>query len=240
MRTTFLLSSAVSIVLFASLVACGGDRQSPQNASDVPAAPQATEPDPPMGAPTASSAPSDMNGPATDKQKGSTNALGNAVGTGEGSAPTLNDGQILGVTDAANKGEIDQANLAIKKGKSADVKAFAKMMVGDHTEAKKKLDTLAVGKSITTEKSDDATKLETDGQASMGTLGSLTGKDFDKQYLDLQITEHQQLLDGLDHKLIPQSTNPDLKTALKGVRDKVATHLKKAQEIQTKLNPPAK
>lgn len=241
MRTTAtLLSSAFSLVLVASVVGCGGDRQSPQNATEVAAVPQATEPDPPKGAPTASNAPTDMNGPATDNQKGNTNASGNAIGTGEASAPTLKDGQIVGVTDAVNKAEIDQANLALKKGKSADVKAFAKQMVAHHTEAKKKLDALAAGKSITTEGSDDATKLETDSQAALGSLGSLTGKDFDKQYIDLQVTEHQEVLDALDHKLITQATNPELKTALKGVRDEVAGHLKKAQDLQVKLNPPAK
>ncbi|HEX7667337.1 MAG TPA: DUF4142 domain-containing protein, partial [Polyangiaceae bacterium] len=238
MRNTFMLSSAVSALLFASLVACGGDQQQAQNASDVPAI--APEPPPPVTAPTASNAPTDMNGPATDNQKGNTTPTGNAVGTGDQSAPTLNDGQILGITDAANKGEVDQAKMALKSGKSADVKAFAKMMVSDHTDAMKKLDALAAGKSIVTATSDDATKIQTDGQAAAGTLGSLTGKDFDKQYIDLQVTEHQQVLDALDQKLIPQSTNPDFKTALKGVRDKVAGHLKKAQEIQTKLNPPPK
>jgi len=52
-----------------------------------------------------------------------------------GTQTTFTDGQILGMMDVANSGEVEQGHEAESKAKSAKVKSFAKHMIDDHTSA---------------------------------------------------------------------------------------------------------
>ena len=62
--------------------------------------------------------------------------------------------------------------------------------------------------------------------------------DFDKKYIDYQVNFHQQMLDGLDARLIPWAS-PEIRTLLEAMRPKVAAHLERARELQRELNTSA-
>ena len=83
--------------------------------------------------------------------------------------------------------------------------------------------------------SQTSTQLQTDSQNAISSLSGQTGADFDKAYIDLQVKEHQDVLNTLDQKLIPSAHNADLKKQLSDLRPKIAEHLQKAQQIQQKL-----
>src|SRR4051812_30103146 len=53
----------------------------------------------------------------------------------DGTTETLSDAQIVGVAMALNSGEVDQGKLAQMNATAASVKAFADMMVTDHSQA---------------------------------------------------------------------------------------------------------
>ncbi len=150
---------------------------------------------------------------------------------GGGMGMALSDAQIVAIADAANKGEVDQGKLAVKKAKDAQVKQFAQMMVTDHTDATNKVKQL----NIQPETTQTSTQLQTDSQNAISSLSGQTGTDFDKAYIDLQVKEHQQVLNDLDQKLIPSAHNADLKKQLTDLRPKIAAHLQQAQQIQQKL-----
>jgi len=150
-------------------------------------------------------------------------------------APQLTDAQIAAITDAANKGEIEQAKLAVRKAKDPQVKAFAQMMIDHHGTEQKKEQQLATTLSLTPETTHTSTQLQTDSQNAISSLSSQNGADFDKAYMDLQVKEHKDVLDAIDNKLIPNAKNAQLKSALEAFRPKVQEHLQKAQEIQQKL-----
>lgn len=100
------------------------------------------------------------------------------------------------VTKAAIAGlfEIKTSELAIKTSKNADVVAFAKMMVKDHTAAGKKLDTAAAVTSGLT----PPTALDDDHQKKLDDLATKTGTDFDKAYVDLQQSGHAEAVSLFD------------------------------------------
>jgi putative membrane protein len=149
--------------------------------------------------------------------------------------PQLTDPQIAAITDAANKGEIEQAKLAVRKAKDPQVKQFAQMMIDHHGAEQKKEQQLATSLSLQPETTQASTQLQTDSQNAISSLTSQTGADFDKAYIDLQVKEHKDVLDAIDNKLIPNAKNPQLKQALTDFRPKVQEHLQKATEIQQKL-----
>jgi putative membrane protein len=149
--------------------------------------------------------------------------------------PTLTDNQILGFTHAANAGEIEQGRLAQRKAKDSKVKAFAAMMVKEHTDADNKGQALAKKANLKPEPSPTTESLKTGAEAATSTLKSEMGADFDRSYVDTQVKEHQDVLDTLDQKLIPSATNADLKTYLADVRAAVAMHLQHAEDLQKQM-----
>lgn len=148
---------------------------------------------------------------------------------------TLNDGQILQFTHFANAGEIAQAKLARTKTASAAVKKFAEMMITDHGEADKRGAAIAKTDKLTLTTSSESADLKSDADRNTDVLRAREGLDFAKEYVDVQVKEHQAVLDALDKKLIPAATRADVKVYLKAVREKVAAHLAHALDLQATL-----
>jgi putative membrane protein len=223
------------------LVACGGDEpaKAPENPAPVDSS-QATTTGPTVPSDVGSIVPT----PATTSASLPTAApatppapTGASPSTAEAAqAPTaLTDEQVLEVTHTANRGELEQAKLAQSKAKDGRVKKLAAMMLKDHGAADAKA--LAVGRknNLTLAPSATSTTLEADAQVTTSSLGSQTGMDFDKGYVDAQVKEHQAVLDIIDHKLMPSAKNADVKAFLEEVRPTVAMHLQHAQDLQVAM-----
>ena len=56
-----------------------------------------------------------------------------------------------------------------------------------------------------------------------------TGADFDRAYIQHEVTMHGNLLPALDQQMIPGAQNPELKALLQKVRPAVQAHLERAQ-----------
>ncbi|MGZ3871625.1 MAG: DUF4142 domain-containing protein [Mucilaginibacter sp.] len=117
----------------------------------------------------------------------------NVAATG-GIAVTSDDAKFA--TDAANGGmaEVALGKLAQQKAVNAQVKNFADMMVTDHTKANDELTAIAKEKNITLPVTVDA-----DHQKKMDDLSKLSGKDFDKAYVDAMVDGHKKTLDLLQN-----------------------------------------
>jgi putative membrane protein len=165
----------------------------------------------------------------------SAGAAGAGAPAAGGDSASLSDGQIVAVIQTADQGEIAQAREAIRKGKNARVKQFAQHMVTDHSAAETKLATLDSSAGITPQENSVTAQLKSGGDQIMGNLKSASGSDFDKAYIDAQVSEHTQVLSLLDERLIPHAQNADLTKTLQAIRTKVAGHLKMAQDIQSAL-----
>lgn len=147
----------------------------------------------------------------------------------------LTDADIAAITEAANTGEVDQGKLALKKAKNPKVKKLAQMMVDDHSKAKSDQATCVSKAQITPSSNTLSRQIGDDGAQALSSLQNDSGSDFDIAYVDLQVNEHQQVLTTLDQKLIPNAQNADFKAVLMKQRDKVAEHLKHAQDLQQQL-----
>jgi putative membrane protein len=143
------------------------------------------------------------------------------------------DGQIIAFAVAANQGEIAQGRLAETKATSPAVKAFARQMVSDHRMMLKDVESFAKKQSIVadTTKSDvtDLMKGANDGLNDLTTKAAST--DWDKNYMDKQISAHKTVLDKLQDAE-KSTTNPALKDMLNKAVGKVQSHLTKAQDVK--------
>ena len=148
----------------------------------------------------------------------------------EGAAP--NDAQIAGIVVAANTVDIDAGKLAQKMSSNKDVKAFAQQMVTDHTGVNQQAGALVKKLNVTPEDSDTSKSLKQGGEANITKLKSLKGADFDKAYIDHEVTYHQAVLDAVDTTLIPNAKNAELKETLVKTRPAFVAHLEHAKHIQ--------
>lgn len=147
----------------------------------------------------------------------------------------LSDAQIARITNDANATEIEQGKLARTRAKDARVKAFAERMVKHHTDAKDKQAKL----KLDTAESALSTKLEKESGTTTSALQGNTSANFDQEYIQAQIKEHQEVLDTIDKQLLPNAKNDDLKSYLKEIRPTVVDHLKDARDIEAKLTQQA-
>lgn len=146
--------------------------------------------------------------------------------------PAPNDAQIAGIVVAANSVDIDAGKLAEKMSSNKDVKAFAQQMVTDHTGVNQQAGALVKKLNVTPEDSDTSKSLKQGGEANITKLKGMKGADFDKAYIDHEVTYHQAVLDAVDTTLIPNAKNAELKETLVKTRPAFVAHLEHAKHIQ--------
>ena len=145
------------------------------------------------------------------------------------------DPQIAAIVVTANQVDIDAGKLAEQKAQRAEVKAFAKRMVTDHTGVNQAAVELAQKLHLTPQSNPTSEGLKQGGDANMAALDKLSGPAFDKAYIDHEVAYHESVLDAIDKVLIPGAQNAELKALLVKVRPAFVDHLNHAKMIQSSL-----
>jgi putative membrane protein len=143
------------------------------------------------------------------------------------------DAQILAFAATANSGEIKEAKLAQQKATNPAVKKFAALMIADHTKMQADGKALATKLAITPDTSkNDVSDLAKDGSKDIKDLSNKkVGKDWDEDYMEMQVNTHQKVLDKLNDASMSAKA-PELKSALGEAIAKVQDHLTQAKQIK--------
>jgi putative membrane protein len=227
-RAFEILTLAIPCAFFA----CGGDRdhqaESPSNTSSYEAAPAETSPPATTQDPmTPASRPADEMTAAPETQGAAPQQVEQAS--------SLSDEQFAAVTDAANTAEVDAAKYVLGKTKNARVRKFAQMMVDHHGKAKDNQEKLLSKLGMSPAESQKLRQLSTSASDTDRTLKAAPDDMLDKIYIDLQVADHQMVLETLDRDIIPNVDNAEFKKSLQDFRPKVEAHLREALEIQKVL-----
>lgn len=142
------------------------------------------------------------------------------------------DPQIASIVVTANQVDIDAGRLAESMSRSKAVKAFARLMITDHSGVNKAAVDLVHKLNVTPEDNATSQSLEHGGEENLANLKKLHGAAFDKAYIDHEVTYHEDVLDALDKTLIPNAQNPELKALLVKVRPTFVAHLDHAKHLQ--------
>ncbi|MFL6310663.1 MAG: DUF4142 domain-containing protein [Terriglobales bacterium] len=148
-----------------------------------------------------------------------------------GSSPSSNPDQDF-VTKAAqgNSAEIELGKMVAAKTKDPNVKQFAQMMVKDHTTALNQLQELAQTKNLNLNDN-----LPDDAKSLQEKLSSDTGKQFDKDYMDGMVQDHQKDVQEFTDES-QNAKDPAVKQWASNTLPVLQKHLQKAQQIDAKLN----
>ena len=150
-------------------------------------------------------------------------------------AQSPNDAQIAAIVVTANQVDIDAGKLAESKGSNAEIKAFGKQMVTDHSGVNKQAVALVTKLKVTPEDNPTSQSLKKGGEENVKNLQKLSGAAFDRAYIEHEVAYHQQVLDALDKTLIPSAQNAELKNLLVSVRPAFVAHLEHAKMVQASL-----
>ncbi|HEX3365682.1 DUF4142 domain-containing protein, partial [Phenylobacterium sp.] len=125
--------------------------------------------------------------------------------------------------------EIQAAQIAEKRSKNADIKAFARMMIKDHTASTKAMTPLAAAAGQT-----PAAKLDDRRQGFIDHLNKASDADFDKVYIDQQVAAHKEALD-LMNGYAKDGSDAGLKGGAAKIAPTVQMHLDKITALQASM-----
>jgi putative membrane protein len=173
------------------------------------------------------------NTPATDSMGPRTDTTSNRAAE----PGTLSDANIVALLDEANAADSATGAFAVRKATNPDVKAFAKLMMGEHHALRAAGQQLARRLNVTpAPPAEDPLKPAV--QAEMTALqGAAKGARFDQTYIDQEIGIHKAVLD-LAGKAHDAAQNPELKKLIEQAKPVIEKHLNRAEAIQQKLGKP--
>lgn len=141
---------------------------------------------------------------------------------------------VLAFVMAVHKAEIAESKLAMAKAHHRSVKQYAHHTYKDHTIGLKRAMHFAHEHHIKPVDGMAATNVETQGKLQLASLKMLSGKAFDKAYIDYEVKDHTAALRMINER-IQKSTDEAVTEMLKKVRHHIAEHLEKAKMVQKKL-----
>ena len=172
-----------------------------------------------------------------DTAKTDTTPAANAtpVNPAPDTTPKLTDANIAALLDEANAGDSATGKIASQKGTKADVRAFGTLMMRDHHALRVAgLDLVKKLNVTPTPPANDS--LPNKVKAAQDDLNSKDkGADWDAAYINGEIATHQMVI-GVLNQADAAAQAPELKALLKKARPNIEMHLKRAQDIQGKLN----
>ena len=157
--------------------------------------------------------------------------------SGESQPGQLSDANIVALLDEANMADSASGAYAATKATSPDVKAFAKLMMGEHHALRAQGRQLAQRLGVTPQPPAND-PLKPAAQSEMTALkGAAKGAAFDRTYIDQEIGIHKAVLD-LAEKAHGAAQNEDLKKLIEQAKPIIERHLDRAEAIQKKLGKP--
>jgi putative membrane protein len=164
--------------------------------------------------------------PVNKAQDTASAAVGQLASTTLGSHDT---GAFVDNLVQGNTYEIEAAKIAAQKAQSPDVKAFAKMMVRDHTALGNEAQPVIAKAGKT-----PPANLDQRHKGLLDNLRAAAPADFDKTYMDQQVAAHQETVNLLQG-YAQNGNDAGLKNLANAAAPKVQGHLDKAQSIQSKM-----
>lgn len=148
----------------------------------------------------------------------------------------LTDPEIASIAVTANQIDVDYAKIAKEKSKTKSVLDFAATMAKDHQSVIDKAVALAKKLGVTPQDNPTTQSLLSGATETKTMLNSKTGAEFDKAYVDNEVAYHKAAIDIVENKLIPSSSNAELKALLQSALPLFKEHLSHAEMVQKELN----
>jgi putative membrane protein len=156
---------------------------------------------------------------------------------GSAEAGALTEPNIVALLDEANQADSAAGAYALTKATDPEVKAFAKLMMGEHHALRAQGQQLAQKLNVTPQPPAND-PVQAAAQSEMAALRAAPkGPQFDQIYIEQEVAIHKAVLD-LAEKAHGAAQNQELKALIEKAKPVIEKHLDRAEEIQKKLGKP--
>lgn len=172
---------------------------------------------------------------AGDRSPDADTAAANRDGAAVGTSGSLDgDRDFVDEQLAMGTAEIELGRLAEQRGTHAEVKEFGAMMVRDYQLAADELKPIAA--RVTTGRDTAAkTNDHDDHQEKFEELSKLSGRDFDRKYIDEMIDDHEDGIEDVERKA-ENAVDADVKAWAAKTLPTMRAHLERAKAIKETLD----
>jgi putative membrane protein len=125
--------------------------------------------------------------------------------------------------------EVELGKIAVANAASEDVKKFGQQMIDDHSKVNDELKSTAASKNISL-----PAEPNSDAMSKINDMRQKKGKDFDKDYVDMMVKDHNDDIDEFK-KEADNGNDPDLKAWAGNKLPTLQHHLEMAKSIQDNL-----
>jgi len=139
------------------------------------------------------------------------------------------DREFANMAAKANRAEIQMGNMAEQHASNEAVKDFGKLMVNDHTNAAQKLKSWASQSNFKL-----PSGLPSQAASTKSSLSSLSGAQFDHQYIQSQLKDHKKVIAAFE-KEVEQGQNPQLKQFAENTLPVLQDHVRVVEDLAGKL-----
>jgi putative membrane protein len=187
--------------------------------------------------------------PRSDNQAGSESASNGAGGMSSHdtmpmaappsdttSNPASTPAAILSQMNVANTTEIQLARMATKKASSPAVKQLAQKLVAEHTKNRQEVMALAKKMNVSLTPQSGGSVTPVDSAAVPSDLRTASGAQFDKAFVEQQISDHESNIQKIQSQMLPSVQDAQLKTYLQKTVSGMKGHLSSLQQTQKKLS----
>ena len=144
-------------------------------------------------------------------------------------AASDDDKKFLAMAAQSDQNEIALSKVAEEKATNPAVKAFAEKMVSEHTKMTASMKPFAESWGLTAPSGPDS-----DHQDEINKLNSLSGADFDKEYIGDMVTDHSKALSTFTTEAKDTKDVKFRASVIKG-KTMVAAHKNMAYDLKKKL-----
>lgn len=135
---------------------------------------------------------------------------------------------------AMGTGEIELGRLAQQRGTHPEVKEFGALMVKEHQMAAEELKPIAA-RANTGRETAAKTGDHDDHQEAFEELSKLSGREFDRKYIEEMIDDHEEGIADVERKA-ENASDPDVKAWAAKTLPTMRQHLERAKSIKEALD----
>jgi len=154
--------------------------------------------------------------------------------TQAGKASKLNDPTIIAIFDAANTWDVETGDIAATKGSTKEVREFGAMLARDHKQVRQLGRDLAKKLSVTPTPPKDFAMAKDHADA-VKKLESVSGKAFDRAFLEHEVAYHKAVIDAVNATLLPSLQNQEAKDLVIKIAPAFKAHQDAAQNMLDKM-----
>lgn len=147
----------------------------------------------------------------------------------------LSDGEVAAVLTAIHEGEIRHGEIARTRASSAEVRAFAEMLVRDHTAALERLRDVTSRANVAPAENELVRRLRSGAEQTAAALNAMSGAEFDRAYIRSQVEMHDWAVRSIDTSLLPSTRSSQLMMYQREGRPGLTGHLEQARRVQGTL-----